>query len=42
MVNLSIETAGTDEEAAEGLAAALEMEVEEDRGSEGEEEGDGT
>ena len=38
---LSIETAGTQEEAAEGLAAALEMEVEEDRGSEGEEEGGG-
>ena len=39
--NLNIETAGTEEEAAEGLEAALgmasqEMEVEEDRGSEGE------
>ena len=30
--NLNIETAVTEEEAAEGLAAALEMEVEEDRG----------
>ena len=40
--NLSIETAGTEEEAAEGLAAALELEVENDRGSEGEEEGGGT
>ena len=39
--NLNIETAGTEEEAAEGLAAALEMEEEEDRGSEGEEEGGG-
>ena len=33
--NLTIETAGTEEEAAEGLAAVLEMEVEEDRGSKG-------
>ena len=40
--NLNIETAGTEEEAAEGLTAALEMEVEEDRGSEGEDEGEGT
>ena len=32
--NLTIETAGTEEEAAEGLAAALGMEVEEDRESE--------
>ena len=40
--NLSIETAGTEEEAAEGLEAALEMKVEGDRGSEGEEEGGGT
>ena len=40
--NLTIETEGTEEEAAEGLVAALEMEVEEDRGSEGEEEGGGT
>ena len=29
--NLSIETGGTEEEVAEGLAAAIEMEVEEDR-----------
>ena len=35
---LTIETAGTEEEAAEGLEAALEIEVEE-RGSEGEESG---
>ena len=41
MNNLTIETAGTEEEAAEGLEAALEMEVEE-RGSEGEEGGGGT
>ena len=33
--NLTIETAGTEEEAAEGLAAFLEMEIEEDRGSKG-------
>ena len=33
--NLTIETAGTEEEAAEGISAALEMEVEEDRGSKG-------
>ena len=32
--NQSIETAGIEEEAAEGLAAALEMEVKEDRGRE--------
>ena len=32
MNNLTIETAGTEEEASEGLEAALEMEVEE-RGS---------
>ena len=38
---LSIETAGTEEEAAEGLAAALEMQVEYYRGNEGEEGGDG-
>ena len=36
--NLTIETEGTEEEAAEGIEAALEMEVEEDKGSEGEEE----
>ena len=40
--NLSIETAGTEEEVSEGLAAVLEMEITEDRGSEGEEEGGGT
>ena len=34
--NLTIETAGTEEESEEGLAAALEMEVDEDRCSEGE------
>ena len=32
---LRMETAGTEEEAAEGLADALGMEIEEDRGSEG-------
>ena len=42
--NINIETAGTDEKAAEGLEAALgvalqEMEVEEDRGTKGEEYG---
>ena len=37
--NLTIETAGTEEEVAQGLATALEMEVYEDRGSEGEDEG---
>ena len=37
--NLTIETAGTEEEPAEGISAALEMEVEEDRGVEGENEG---
>ena len=40
--NLTIETAGTEGEAAEGLAASLVMKVEEDRGGEGEEGGDGT
>ena len=40
--NLNIETAVTEEEAAEGLAVAIEMEVEEDRESEGEDEGGGT
>ena len=40
--NLNIETAGTEEEAAEGLVVALEMQVDENRGSEGEEEGGGT
>ena len=42
MSNLIIETAGTEEEAVEGLAAALGMDVEEDRESEGEEGGGGT
>ena len=37
--NIRIETVGIDEEATEGLADALEMEVEEDRGGEGEDEG---
>ena len=32
---LTIETSGTEEEAAEGLVDALEMEDDEDRGSEG-------
>ena len=40
--NLRIETAVTEEEAEEGLEAALGMEIEVDRGSEGEEEGGGT
>ena len=40
--NLTIETAGTEEEAEEGLAVALEKEVEEDRSSEGQEGGGGT
>ena len=37
LTNLSIEMAGTRKEASEGLAAALEMEMEleEDRGSKG-------
>ena len=42
MHKLNIETAGTEEEAAEGLAAAMETEMEKDRGSEGEDEGGGT
>ena len=37
--NLIIETVGTEEEEAEGLAATLKIEVEEDKGSEVEEEG---
>ena len=41
-VHLKIETAFTEEEAAEGMAAALEMEIEEERDSEGGEEGGGT
>ena len=40
--NLIIETAGTDEEAAEGLVETLGMEVEDDEGSKGEEGGGGT
>ena len=40
--NLDIDTAVTEEEAAEGLEATLGMEVEEDRDSEGKEGGDGT
>ena len=35
MGNITIETAGTEEEAAEGLAAALGMDIEEYRDSEG-------
>ena len=42
MSNLVIETARTEEEAAEGLADALGMEAEVERGSEGEEGGGGT
>ena len=40
--NLTIETAGKEKEAAEVIAALLEMQVEEDRVNEGEEGGDGT
>ena len=40
--NLRIETAISEVEAEEGLEAALGMEVEGDRGSEGKEEGGGT
>ena len=40
--NLTIVTAGTEEEATEHLEAALGMEVEADGGSKGEEGGDGT
>ena len=39
---LTIETAGMEEEAEEGLEEALEMEVEGDKESEGEEGGGGT
>ena len=42
MSNLIIETAVTEEKAVEGIAAALGVEVEEDRESEREEEGRGT
>ena len=40
--NLNTETAETEEEAVDGLEAALEMEVEEYRGSKGEEGGERT
>ena len=40
--NLNTETAGTEEEAAEGLAEALRMEGVEDEGNEAEEGGGGT
>ena len=40
--NLSIETVGTEDEAAKGIAAVIDMAFEEDRGSEGEEEVGGT
>ena len=36
LLNINIETAGAEEEAAEGLAVVLRMEVEEDEGREGE------
>ena len=39
---LTIETAGTEEETADGLDVALGMEVKKDRDSEGEEGGEGT
>ena len=42
MGNLRIETARTEEEVVEGLAAALGMEIEEDREGEGEEGGKDT
>ena len=42
ITNLIIETAGTKEEATEGMAEALGMEGMEDDGSEGEEGGGGT
>ena len=42
ITNLRIETATTEEEAVEGMAEALEMQVEEEEGSEGEEGGGGT
>ena len=40
--NLTIETSRTEEEATDGLEAALGMEVEEDLDSEGNEGGEGT
>ena len=42
ITNLTIETEGAEEEAMEQLTTSLEMEVEEDMGSEGEDEGEGT
>ena len=42
LVNLNIETATTEGEAAEGLAVDLDMEVDEERDSKGEEVGGGT
>ena len=42
LYNLTIETAGTEEEVTEGLEAALGMEVDEDGEGEGEEGADGT
>ena len=42
LYNLNIDTGVTEEEVAAGMAEAAGMEVEEDRGSEGEEGGDGT
>ena len=42
MSNLNTETTDSEEEAAEGLATALGMEVEEDRENDGEERGGGT
>ena len=42
ITNLQIDTAGTEEEASEGMAEALGMEGMEDEGSEGEEGGGGT
>ena len=42
LTNLRIDTAGTEEEAEEGMAWALRMESVEDEGSEGEERDRGT
>ena len=42
MNNLTTETTGTEEEAAEELSSALGIEVEADRGSKGEDEEGGT
>ena len=41
ITNLSIETEGAEEEATEKLTASMEMEVEIDRGGEGEDKGEG-